>query len=105
MIPSLGRTVHYVLPSDHKHAGQHRAATISQVWSDNGKDADEATPVHLHVMSDTLNDLGTPIVFIAKNVTQDPMGRQPNSWHEPERAKVAKGRAQMLEVEKAEVAA
>ena len=92
MIPSLGRTVHYVLPKGAKHQGQHRSARISQVWSDRGKAPSENTPVALSVDLDPLNDddiflNGLPMRFV-QNSTQDPFGKLPGSWHEPERAVV-----------------
>lgn len=97
MIPSLGRTVHYILPDSSKHKGQHRAAVISQVWADPGKEADENTPVQLHVYNDTLNDAGTAF-HVAPNVTQDPHCKQAGSWHEPERV-VIKAKGDLPKVE------
>ena len=91
MIPSLGRTVHYVLPKGARHQGQHRSARISQVWTDKpGAAATEETPVALAVDLDPLNDNdlflnGLPLRFV-KNSTQDPLGKLEGSWHEPERA-------------------
>ena len=87
MIPSLGRTVHYVLPETARHKGQHRAARISQVWSDKGRDATEETAVALAVDLDPINDdyqSGVPMMFVPHS-TQDPHGKQLGSWHEPER--------------------
>ena len=87
MIPSLGRTVHYVLPETARHKGGHRAARIAQVWADKGKDATEETPVALAVDLDPLNDdfpNGLPFLSV-RNCTQDPYGKQLGSWHEPER--------------------
>lgn len=91
MIPSLGRTVHYVLPKGARHQGQHRSARISQVWTEKlGGDPREDTAVALSVDLDPLNDHdlflnGLPIRFVV-NSTQDPLGKQFGSWHEPERA-------------------
>ena len=90
MIPSLGRTVHYVLPESALHKGQHRSARIVQVWSDPGKDATDETPVALAVDLDPLNDIrdfknGMPFLSV-RSATQDPFGKQSGSWHEPERA-------------------
>ena len=89
MIPSLGRTVHYVLPEASRHKGQHRAAVISQVWADKGSAPTEETPVHLTVFNDTLNDPNDGPVSIVRNCVQDPFGKMPGSWHEPERAVIA----------------
>ncbi len=86
MIPSLGRAVHYVLPESHRHKGQHRAATITQVWSGKGQDATEETEVHLRVDLDSLNDPFDILPFmIVRACGQDPHGKQPGTWHEPER--------------------
>lgn len=96
MIPSLGRTVHYILPEASRHKGQHRAAVITQVWVDPGKAPDDNTPVHLHVYNDTLNDPGASF-HIAPNVTQDPHCKQPGSWHEPERAVIPAAKEKVKE--------
>lgn len=88
MIPSLGRTVHYVLPESHRHKGQHRAARITQVWTEKpGMDAAEDTSVALSVDLDPANDdySGLPVLIVRLS-TQDPFGKQLGSWHEPERA-------------------
>lgn len=88
MIPSLGRTVHYVLPRGHKHAGQHRAAIIAQVWKADPKSpVTPETPVALAVHLDPLNDPFEvfPLISVV-NVVQDPTGTTAGTWHEPERA-------------------
>ena len=89
MIPSLGRTVHYVLPETARHKGQHRAARITQVWTEKDKEATEETPVALAVDLDPLNDeFGEFPMLSVRNATQDPFGKQMGSWHEPERVQV-----------------
>lgn len=90
MIPSIGRTVHFVLPKEARHPGQHRAAVISQVWTANPGDLPtEETAVQLHVYADLANDgYAGSGVFVVRNATQDPFGKQLGSWHEPERANV-----------------
>jgi len=90
MIPSISRAVHYVLPKESRHPGQHRAAIITQVWTANPGDLPtEETPVQLHVFADLSNDgFNPPGVFVVRNSTQDPYGKQFGSWHEPERANV-----------------
>lgn len=91
MIPSLGRTVHYVLPESSRHKGQHRAARIVQTWNKPGDPITEETSVALAVDLDPLNDdypqHGLPILSV-RNAVQDPYGKMPGSWHEPERAAV-----------------
>jgi hypothetical protein len=90
MIPSIGRTVHYVLPETAKHKGGHRAARIVQVWLEKGDVLGENTPVALAVDLDPLNDdfpHGLPFLSV-RNCTQDPFGKQMGSWHEPERTPV-----------------
>jgi hypothetical protein len=88
MIPQIGRTVHYVLPEGARHPGQHRAATISQIWTPKpGDDPDEGTPCQLHVLMDAANDgSGFPIQVVRSSV-QDPYGKAPGSWHQMERVK------------------
>ena len=89
MIPSLGRTVHYVLPEEHRHKGQHRAARISQVWAAPGSPATEETSVALAVDLDPLNDPYEYVPLLSvRNSVQDPHGKMPGSWHEPERTVV-----------------
>jgi hypothetical protein len=93
MIPSLGRVVHYVLPGEHRHKGQHRAARITQVWTEKqGAPAAEDTAVALAVDLDPANDdyAGLPILIV-RTSTQDPYGKQLGSWHEPERANEGNG--------------
>ena len=72
--PSIGRIVHYVLPSPAKYAGEHRPAIITRVWSD--------TCVNLHVFEDfddgELESLPTSVTFEA-------LGKAERSWHWPER--------------------
>lgn len=100
MIPSLGRTVHYVLPETARHKGQHRAARIAQVWAEKDKEATEETPVALAVDLDPLNDeYGDFPMLSVRNSTQDPHGKQPGSWHECERADSPEMRAARAEEE------
>jgi hypothetical protein len=90
MIPSLGRAVHYVMPETARHPGHHRAATISQVWTTlPGDEATESTPVQLHVFCDVANDgINPPGILVVRSAVQDPYGKLPGSWHEPERTPV-----------------
>lgn len=90
MIPTIGRTVHYVLPKNHRHAGQHRAAVISQVWSDKGQDPTEMTPVQLHVFLDSMNDPegNAAAMLVIRDSLQDPTGTTGGSWHQAEPAPV-----------------
>jgi hypothetical protein len=90
MIPSLGRTVHYILPDTAKHKGQHRAARITQVWTEKqGGAADENTAVALSVDLDPANDdYNIWPILIVRHCTQDPYAKQLGSWHEPERTPV-----------------
>lgn len=78
-----------MLPETARHKGQHRAARITQVWTEKDKEATEETPVALAVDLDPLNDeYGDFPMISVGNTTQDPFGKQMGSWHEPERATV-----------------
>lgn len=102
MIPSLSRSVHYILGPGFKNTGEHRAATISGVWGGD-KPATEETAVHLHVMMNSRHDPeyqedkgGFVVVPIVK---QDPHCKMPDSWHMPERANEAPVEASALPFE------
>lgn len=76
-----------MLPREHKHHGQHRAARITQVWTEKpGQTPTEDTDVCLSVDLDPVNDdySGTPTLIVRRS-SQDPYGKQEGSWHEPER--------------------
>jgi len=79
-VPSLGRIVHYVLPSGDNKGG-HRAAMIT------GLDGDA---VNLTVYADQPNDrpegIGDSYSFRAVSVPFDESARF-GSWHWPERVK------------------
>jgi hypothetical protein len=77
MRPTIGRVVHYVLPSGH-HPGDHRPAIITRVWSE--------TCVNLQVFTDGDNDYDHgPNVLRITSANYDADGTQPCSWHWPER--------------------
>ena len=76
MIPSIGRTVHYVLPN-----GEHRPAIITRVWD---QVPTESSVVQLQVFTDGSND-GLQNVEWRTSVHQDNATKAPNTWHEPER--------------------
>lgn len=78
--PSIGRTVHYVLP-DGPSVGQHRPAVIVRVWSD--------TCVQLQVFTDGSNDgpdYAAGVVWRTSVVKDDGAveGGRENYWHWPE---------------------
>ena len=88
MIPSIGRTVHFVLPS-----GEHRPAIIVRIWD--GQPT-EHTVVQLQVFIDGSNDAGDlcdgeravlpPVSAVWRtSVHQDTETKAPGTWHEPER--------------------
>lgn len=82
-IPSIGRTVHYVL-NEGPHSGQHRPATIVRVWGEL-----PASAVNLQVLTDsnedgTSNDCLPPVMW-KTSILQDATGERPGSWHWPER--------------------
>jgi len=78
MIPSIGRTVHYVLSP-----GQERPAVIVRVWDEKPT---EKSVVQLQVFTDGEND-GLKNVEWRTSVHQD-NAKAPGTWHEPERAPV-----------------
>lgn len=80
MIPSIGRTVHYILPSG-RSAGEHRPAIIVRVWD---KTPTEESLVQLQVFTDGRNDEAHNVEW-RTSVHQDPSAQKPGTWHEPER--------------------
>jgi hypothetical protein len=81
MIPSVGRTVHYVL-NEGPSKGEHRPAVIVRVWD---KEPTEKSVVQLQVFTDGSND-GFENVIWRTSVPQDAADKLPGTWHEPERA-------------------
>jgi hypothetical protein len=87
--PSIGRTVHFVLPEQagikSGAVGAHRPATIVRVWADEGHYLDEPGVVQLQVLTDGSNDFeaGTQLYW-ATSVHYDPTGK-PGTWHWPEK--------------------
>lgn len=65
IIPSIGRIVHYRLPSG-RNVGEYRPAVITRVWDD---PATPESPVNLQVFTDGMNDAeggthrGEPLLF------------------------------------------
>lgn len=80
MIPSIGRTVHYILPTG-RSAGEHRPAIIVRVWD---KTPTEESVVQLQVFTDGRND-DLPVIWWCTSVHQDSTAQKPGTWHEPER--------------------
>lgn len=88
MIPSIGRIVHFVMPAGFRTAGQHRAAMITNVFIVPGDERiTEKSPVSLTVFLDAaIERTGKGETTLAlTQVRQDPAGREPGSWHEPEK--------------------
>jgi hypothetical protein len=77
MIPSIGRIVHFVLPS-----GEHRPAIIVRIWD---FVPTASSSVQLQVFTDGSND-GLNYVEWRTSVHQDAETKAPGTWHEPERA-------------------
>ena len=72
-IPTIGRTVLYVLPEGHNNPGQLRPAVVVQTWADTPDAA-----VNLHVFIDPSND--EPVDPMQQcSVAHDPAGKQPRS--------------------------
>ena len=81
--PSIGRIVHYVLPSG-RNAGEHRPAIIVKIWGDQ-----PGAAVQLQVFTDSdpagsNNDM-IPNPSWRTSVMEDPMAEKPGTWHWPER--------------------
>ncbi|MEA3210965.1 MAG: hypothetical protein QOE70_4022 [Chthoniobacter sp.] len=80
MIPTVGRTVLYVMPTGHLHAGEIRPAVVVRAWA---KTPDAS--LNLNVFIDPAND--APLVGNDQcSVVFDPTGIAPRSWHWPPRA-------------------
>lgn len=96
MNPTVGRTVHYIRPTEHGHAGKHRAAIIVNLPGGKAEDpampidagdgrvipACELTTVDLAVFGDGRSE---PTVENILNVPQDSTAKIPGTFHEPER--------------------
>lgn len=91
-LPSVGRTVHYVLP-DGPSAGEVRPATVVRVWGD---PPTAPYPIQLAVLVDGANDYPrlqfedaagsrqvVPVIW-KTSVVYDEGGRQ-GTWHWPAR--------------------
>lgn len=79
--PSIGRIVHYVLPSTSRRAGEVRPAIIVRALRPMIDPTDPGM-CNLHVVLDGPNDAGTSewagsVLYSA--------GREPDTWHWPER--------------------
>lgn len=93
--PSVGRVVHYVLPEQSAYAGQHRAATIVQVWQPLDSESATAAPgmSNLSVAKAQAGDFdGVQVGAIAESDTHILLGSilfseepRPGTWHWPER--------------------
>lgn len=88
MIPSIGRIVHFIMPAGFRTTGQHRAAMITNVFVVPGDERiTEKSPVSLKVFLDgAIERTGKGETTLdLTQVRQDPAGREPGSWHEPEK--------------------
>jgi len=82
MKPTVGRIVHYIRPTEHGHAGKHRAAMIVGLPSSSDDGATDSTTVDLAVFGDGRSE---PAIENILNVAQDPEGKINGTFHEPER--------------------
>ena len=85
-IISIGRVVHYVLPTG-RNAGEHRPAIVVRVWGT--PTADYTPAVQLQVFTDSTNDFehnqnGANGVLWATSVSHNEAAT-PGTWHWPER--------------------
>ena len=82
-VPSVGRVVHFILPSG-PHRGEHRPAIIVKVWSDR---PEPHTACQLQVFTDCTND-GPEYasgLYWATSVQQAPEHEHRfGTWHWPE---------------------
>lgn len=81
-MPSVGRTVHYVLAGDGARKGEHRAAIVTGAWG--------TATVNLTVFYDQVNDCTPPApqqhwIGRAWSAGYDESGTTPGTWHWPER--------------------
>jgi hypothetical protein len=84
MIPSVGRIVHFVLPSNSPRPGQHVAAIITDLHlSAPSGEAAENTAVDLFILNPSKI---VPPTFNASNVVQDSVAMAHGTWHQPETA-------------------
>lgn len=85
MNPTIGRNVHYIQPTEHGHAGKHRAAIIVNIFGGAPATpaAGELSTVDLAVFGDARSE---PAIVNVQNVAQDPTAMMPGTFHEPERA-------------------
>lgn len=95
MVPTIGRTVHIVLPEGHPNKGGHRAATVTAAYSDGTGSVPDNARVDLTVFLMTNEPVGaafngTPGFLFIENIPCDPTAKLNGSWHEPERAEVPK---------------
>ena len=82
MKPSVGRIVHYVLPSG--QVGAHRPAIVVHVWpGGSGNPYPDGETVQLQVFMDGSNDWYFTSIHWATSVTHDE-GKAPGTWHWPE---------------------
>lgn len=79
-VPTVGRIVHYVLPSDEhcRNIGQHRPAVIVKVWS--------AGSVNLQVFTDGTNDYPFDHGMMWRTSVPHSEQAELGSWHWPEKA-------------------
>ena len=92
-IPTIGRTVHYVLkaedlPEGKKHnAGQERPAVITRTWHQDEAHGLTTDCVQLTVFldgaNDTLTDKDSPL--LVKSSVEGSSGPVDGCWHWPER--------------------
>ncbi len=76
MIPSIGRTGHFVLPN-----GEHRPAIIVRIFDPSPT---ERSRVQLQVFTDGSNDSLQNVEW-RTSVEQDAITKAPGTFHEPER--------------------
>lgn len=83
--PTLGRIVHFVLPSTSPRAGEHRAAIVTGAWG--GLVANLAVFLDQpEDVSKTTSNLAPEVGVVAKAWSADYSDEfRPGTWHWPER--------------------
>lgn len=95
MIPTVGRDVHTTLPEGHPNKGGHRAAKVTAVYANDKGEVVDGAVVDVTVFLQHHESAGagfhsaTGFLFL-EGVRCDPTGKEPGTWHEPERVEQAK---------------
>jgi hypothetical protein len=82
--PSPGRIVHYVLPEEHRNAGEIRPAIIVRVFNSLGHPSNPGM-ANLQVFLDGPNDEPDVVPWVGSANFAPAEERRPGTWHWPPR--------------------